>query len=225
MSCRGLIILKLNPTAAAATDDATDDEENSALATAKMAQQTVLKIYESVPSKTLQQPQPQFVQRLIPILSTCLLEEDALKACAARAAGIAALEFQNNSHTNDKLEKASTGTSSRQLTFGIHINNRDSGGSTHSIVGTSEADASTAEAGSSLERMQIISAVATGLTSELKNKFNIEAKVNLKAPAVVVIVEVMPIMGKLYAGIAILPQKVCTLKPKLNIKALRQNTK
>lgn len=109
MSCRGLIILKLNPTAvAAAAND--EEEENLTLATANLAQQTVLKIYESVSSKTLQQPQPQFVQRLIPILSTCLLEEDALKACAARAAGIAALEFQNDSNTNDRLEKASTAT-------------------------------------------------------------------------------------------------------------------
>lgn len=225
VSCRGLILLKLNPRSI-------NDEDDQSLATAKLAQQAVLKIYENAAapataSGTVHQP-PKFIQRLVPILSTCALEEESLKACAARVAGIAALEFQ---HFNNSIEdKDGQPTLPLPPTFGIHINNRESGTGNAAASSTREGTSTTATGAApapaaapvALNRMQIINSVAAGLMVELKTKYNIEATVNLTAPTVVVVVEVMPIMGKAYAGIAILPQRVCTLKPKLGIKALRQ---
>lgn len=215
ISCRGLVLLKFRP-------PNTNDEDDQTLATAKLAQQAVLKIYENAAagatSGNIQQP-PVFIQRLVPILSTCALEEEALKACAARVAGIAALEFQQMSNSNENKELGERQSSTMPPTFGIHINNREFGAVN---AAASVTPAAAAAAPITLDRMQMINAVAAGLTIELKNTYNIEAKVNLNAPTVVVDVEVMPIMGKAYVGIAILPQKVCTLKPKLGIKALRQ---
>jgi tRNA(Ser,Leu) C12 N-acetylase TAN1 len=219
IGCRGLVLLKLNSTT-------NNTEENQFLATAKRAQQAVLKIYDNAAvaksdsDSAVQQKPVEFIQRLVPILSTCAMEEDALKACAARVAGIAALEFGNT--TSDGGEKVAP----LPPTFGIHINNRELGSTGSGGEGTpstSVAVPAVEPPAPSLERMQIISAVAAGLTTELKNKYNIDAKVNLKAPTVVVNVEILPIMGKTYAGIAILPQRVCNLKPKLGIKPLRQN--
>ncbi len=213
VSCRGLTLLKLNHGT---------KEEDQPLAAAKLAQQAVMKIYENAAATTESTPQIEFIQRLIPILSTCLLEVNALQACASRVAGIAALEFQQNRNDID-----SGGGEEEKLptTFGIHINNRESG-AIHSSTGESTEgdlpDITTKPADVAPDRMQIISAVAAGLATELKDNFNIDAKVDLKAPTVVVTVEVLPIMGKMYAGIAILPQKVCNLKPKLGIKVLRQ---
>jgi len=219
VSCRGLILLKLNP-------PRTSDEADQTLATAKQAQQAVLKIYENTAASAtapgiVHEP-PEFIQRLVPILSTCALEAEALRSCAARVAGIAALEFQHAGNTSNECKDLGETSSPLPLppTFGIHINNREFGAA-HAATSATPAS-SAAAAPVALERMQIINAVAAGLTFSLKNKYNIDAKVNLKAPTIVVDVEVVPIMGKAYAGIAILPQKVCTLKPKLGIKALRQ---
>lgn len=180
LSARGLVGLRLQPFQGGPT------------ATAQRALTAALAVYNQYNQLETDTSQSlQHVQRIIPIASTCVLEPEALKACAARVAPLMAELFK----------------SADQPTFGIGLNNRhNSEGSTVSI-----------------DRKEIISAIATGLTDELKSRHDVVASVDLKNPNVVVAVEVMPILGHLYVGIAPLPNKVCTMKPRLAMQSLRKS--
>jgi hypothetical protein len=165
------------------------------------AQQAALTVHEAVNDGKL--PPVRHLHRVVPIISTCRLEVDDLQACAARVAPVAAAI----------LAKAPI-----RPTFGISIHNRDH---------TSEAARANnpeASGGHLPSRNEIIGAVAQGLVAELKAKHAIDTvAVDLTNPSLVVVVEVLPVMGSLFAGIAVLPQHVCSLKPKLTLRGLQHH--
>lgn len=135
-------------------------------------------------------PTPKYLLRFMPFASTCLLELKALGQCAARLAPLAAPLLQGAGHP----------------TFGIGLHNRR----TEHNNGK----------GSDIDRMEMIKAAAAGFTQALKEQFGVDACVDLKAPAVVLCIEVVSVMGQLYACMGALPQRVCMLKPKLAMQHL-----
>ena len=50
----------------------------------------------------------------------------------------------------------------------------------------------------------------------------LQARVDLKAPEWVVLVEVLPVMGASYVALAVLPAAVCIIKPRLHMRAVGQ---
>lgn len=148
--------------------------------------------YTAAEGHATQQAAPN-VQRIVPLASTCALEVEGLRACAARVAAVA----------------APTLAAAPRPTFGVAVASRGSG------------EAKQQDAAPPPARAAIIAAVAQGFSAALKEGHGIEAAVDLKAPAVVVAVEVLPLAGRLFAGIGVLPQRVCTLKPRLGMRPLR----
>lgn len=161
------------------------------------AQQAALRVHQAVNEGEL--PPVRYLHRIVPIVSTCPLEIDELRSCASRLAPIAAAI----------LEIAP------RRTFGISLHNRDHGE-------VARANNPEKVANHLPSRKEIISAVAQGLAAELKASHAINATVDLTSPSMVVQVEVLPVMGALFAGIAVLPQHVCSLKPKLTMRSLQQ---
>jgi hypothetical protein len=46
----------------------------------------------------------------------------------------------------------------------------------------------------------------------------VQARVDLKAPGWVLLVEVLPVMGASFAALSALPAAMCTIKPKLQMR-------
>lgn len=69
-----------------------------------------------------------------------------------------------------------------------------------------------------MDRGAIIASLASGFEAALREEHDLQAAVDLKAPDVVLVVEVLPAGGALYAALCALPQALCVLKPKLHIR-------
>ncbi|GAB4817246.1 hypothetical protein N2152v2_004292 [Parachlorella kessleri] len=74
--------------------------------------------------------------------------------------------------------------------------------------------------GAVMDRMQAIKAVAGGFERALKERYGVQAHVDLKAPEWVVLVEVLPVMGASYVALSALPAAVCIVKPRLQMRAV-----
>jgi hypothetical protein len=70
-----------------------------------------------------------------------------------------------------------------------------------------------------MDRGAVIAAVAEGFQAALKEAHP-SLRVDLGAPSVVVCVEVLPVMGRLYAGLAALPAAACSVKPHLGMRGV-----
>lgn len=160
---------------------------------ALLAVRAVESLLQDLSSGTL--TPPKHVYRIIPLASTCRHDKESLENCARRSSSVASTLIQQHKDI--------------PLTFGVAVHSRDQ---------QSDKD-STFLSG---RRGDVINAVATGLTQGLVECHGIkELKVDLKDPSIVVSVEMLPIMGHVYAGLSLLPRSVCSTKPKLAVKSLR----
>lgn len=155
----------------------------------------------------------QHVQRVVPVQTTCRLEEAALSRAGSRLASLVA-EAAEPGRVGSGQEAASgadgcAGSAAaaaageqqqRRLTFGISVKQR-------------EGEA--AGGGGGLGRGAIISSLAAGFEGALRQRHGIAAAVDLTAPAWVLVVEVLPTGEGQYAALAALPAALCAIKPKL----------
>jgi hypothetical protein len=77
---------------------------------------------------------------------------------------------------------------------------------------------STFGSNTALDRGAIIAAVARGFDAALREQHGVHASVDLKAPDLILVVEVLPAAGALYAVLCVLPRALCVVKPKLHIR-------
>jgi len=194
LSARGISAIRLLP------KDGLEDASQCALKVA-------LAVYTDVEAGRCEQPK--FVHRILPFASSCSpFDEDGLKKCAARLAPLAAPELRAASEPS----------------FGIAFNNRKTG-----EVETGETGVETGvEAAAVAKNMPpvrdvVIPVVAAAFSAALEATQGIAVGVNLKSPAVVVCVEVLLVSRHLFFVLAVLPQRMCMLKPRLGIKKLQQS--
>lgn len=180
----------------------------------------------------------QHVQRIVPVQTTCRLEAAALRAAGAQLAALvaaAAAGGSSNHQGEGQLERTAeaatdgTGGSKRPLTFGIGLKQREISGKPAAAAAPLAGDssgaaasgaASAAAAAAPLDRGAIITALAGGFEQALRQRHSMEAAVDLKAPDWVLVCEVVPAGGELYAALCVLPSTLCTLKPKLHVQAV-----
>lgn len=67
-------------------------------------------------------------------------------------------------------------------------------------------------------RLAVIHSVAGGFEIALKERYGLQAKVDLKSPEWVILVEALPVMGSIYAALSVLPSSMCVLKPRLQMR-------
>ena len=140
-------------------------------------------------------PPPKHIYRIIPLASTCRLDKESLENCARRSSSVASTLLQQHKDI--------------PLTFGVAVHSRDQQSNKDSPL-------------LSGRRGDVINAVAAGVTQGLVERLGIkELKVDLNDPSIVVSVEMLPIMGHVYAGLSVLPRSACSTKPKLVVKSLR----
>lgn len=160
----------------------------------------------------------QHVQRVVPVQTTCPLNDAALRRAGAQLAGLvaaaeaaeepgrggsgqaladAAGEQQQAAQTQAAQQEEQA--QQRKLTFGISVKMREG-----EAVGSG-----------SLGRGGVIAGLAAGFESALQERHGIAAAVDLKSPAWVLVVEVVPTGSGLYAALGALPGTLCTTKPKL----------
>ena len=123
--------------------------QEGSIASAQHALHAALAVYENNTNLEADKPSLQHVQRIVPISSTCVLEVEALKACTKRVAPFVAELFKS--------------TPDQPTTFGIGLNNR------HNSDGSNI----------SIDRMEIVKAVASSLSEELKERHDITVSVDL----------------------------------------------
>lgn len=179
----------------------------------------------------------QHVQRIVPVQTTCRLEAAALRAAGAQLAALVAAAAGGGSSSQqggegqpeNTAETAADGEgeSKRPLTFGIGLKQREISGKPAAAAAPVAGDSSGAGASGAVSaaaaaapRGAIITALAGGFEQALRQRHSIEAAVDLKAPDWVLICEVVPAGGELYAALCVLPSTLCTLKPKLHVQAV-----
>lgn len=198
MSTRGAVLLRLLRPAGTGTD---------ALAHALVAIKAVESLLQDLDCGAI--PPPKHVFRIIPFASTCRLGKESLEVCARQVSTIA----------TTIIRQRKNGTP----TFGIAVHNRDQQTSTRHVNSRATYNDGDCVA---LSRKDVIDAVATGLTRGLAEGHAHchaikELKGDLSDPTIVISVEMVPIMGRVYAGISLLPRSICSTKPKLAVKSLR----
>jgi hypothetical protein len=174
------------------------------------------------------QPRLHHVQRVIPVQTTCRVQREALHEAGTWLAGLTATDSSLASTT-----AAAEGSQPRTVRFGIFLKQREAAGAKAdaaeaeipvlpeaeaAAAGSPEAAAYAAlKAAPPLDRGAIIASLAAGFEQGLRGQHGLQAAVDLKAPDYVLIAEVVPAAGDLYAALCVLPSALCLLKPKLHI--------
>ena len=178
------------------------------------------------------QPRLHHVQRVIPVQTTCRVQREALQAAGGWLAGLVATDSPLASTI-----AVAEGSQPRTVRFGIFLKQREASGvkadaaeagmpalpepeaAESPEAAAPEAAANAAlEAAPPLDRGAIIASLAAGFEHGLRGHHGLQAAVDLKAPDDVLIAEVVPAAGDLYAALCVLPSALCLLKPKLHIK-------
>lgn len=245
---RGLVALKLAahpaPGAAGGSSGADGAAGSFDAASANLVRDVTAALLADVADG--KQARLQHVQRIVPVQTTCRLEDAALRAAGAQLAALVAAAARGASSSKqqggqpegeappDSTPAAAAGAdgdaaSTRPLTFGIGLKQREISGKPPAAVAApaagdgstaGAAGASPAAAAAPLDRGAIITALAGGFESALRQDHGLAAAVDLKAPDWVLVCEVVPAGGELYAALCALPRALCTLKPKLHVQAV-----
>lgn len=222
VACQGVVALKLGTDSGGA-----------------LVQQVAAALLSDIDSG--KQARLQHVQRMIPVQATCELSREALQAAGARLAPLAA------AHVAQAGATAAPGDDQQQqqkVTFGIALKHRplqaggesaEGGSKQPPETGTATAAAAAAatsngDAGGSqihsaggsgqegLGRGDIIRTLAAGFEAALRLRHDLKAEVDLKNPELVLVAEVLPAGGDLYAALCVLPRSMCVVKPRLHIR-------
>ena len=220
MACRGIVALKHSAHAAGRAVDASSSSDAAAASLVQRACGALLADIESG-----KQPRLHHVQRVIPVQTTCRVQREALQAAGAWLAGLAAAD------TPPASVAAAEGSEARTVRFGIFLKQREAAGvkadaaeggvpapPEAEAAAAPEAAANAAPEAAPLDRGAIIASLAAGFEQGLRWQHGLQAAVDLKAPDFVLVAEVVPSAGDLYAALCILPSALCLLKPKLHIK-------
>jgi hypothetical protein len=235
IACRGLVALKLAAHAAPPASAGSGPDSGSTL-----VQQVAAALLSDIDSG--KQKRLQHVQRVIPVQTTCELSREGLQAAGARLAEMAAAQVPQAGDVS--AVRDGQAQQQRKVTFGIALKHRplqpaaevaagDSGQQCEADAPTTTAAAAvatlgdapsgpsnTAEGGSqgALDRGDIIRTLASGFEVALRQQHGVEAAVDLKTPELVLVVEVLPAGGALYAALCVLPRSLCVLKPRMHIR-------
>ncbi|PRW44977.1 hypothetical protein C2E21_6182 [Chlorella sorokiniana] len=240
---RGLVALKLaaHPVAAAADANGAADVSSSSQASSSFDAASANLVHEMAAALLAdiaagKQARLQHVQRIVPVQTTCRLEAAALQAAGGQLAALvaAAVAGVNCSQQGEDRSEGTAaaaaavaggeGASKRPLTFGIGLKQREVSGKPAApapAAGDNSGDGAAAPAAAApLDRGGIITALAGGFEQALRQQHGLAAAVDLKAPDWVLICEVVPAGGELYAALCALPRALCTLKPKLHVQVV-----
>ena len=238
MPVRGLVALKLaaHPAATPPPDGSSSSSSSLDADTAALVHRATAALLADIAAG--KQSRLQHVQRIVPVQTTCRLEAAALRAAGAQLAALVAAAAAGGGSQQQGQEQETgvaeaAGGVQRQLTFGIGLKQREVSGKpaggrpaapaadNGSIAAAAgEAGAAAPAATAPMDRGAIIAALAGGFESALRQHHGMPAAVDLKAPDWVLVCEVVPAGGELYATLCVLPQALCTLKPKLHVQAV-----
>lgn len=242
---RGLVALKL---AAHPAPSGADGVEGSSQGSAGTLDATSANLVHKMAAALLadiaagKQARLQHVQRIMPVQTTCKLGAAALQAAGGQLAALVAAAVADDSSSEQQQadgQQESTAAaasaaaaaggevaSERPLTFGIGLKQREMSGKPAAAApaagnGSSAGTGGPAPAAAApMDRGAIITSLAGGFESALRQQHGTAAAVDLKAPDWVLICEVVPAGGELYAALCALPRALCTLKPKLHVQAV-----
>lgn len=233
---RGVVVFKLavhraDPAAATAGISSVSGGgtgEGFDLAAAALVQQVAADLLADIDGG--QQARLRQVQRIMPIQTTCRLEEAALRNAGAQLAALvaAAMEAAQGTAQQGAVDTAAeaggataphaAAAQHHSVTFGIAVKQREVSGAKPAAAASTEAGGG--GSGGGLGRTAIISNLASGFEVALRERHGITAAVDLRSPGWVLVAEVLPAGGTLYAALAALPRALCSLKPKLHIRAV-----